>query len=72
MEYTKVDKKNLRFLFNSPRGHLYFRRIGKGSAYHQCDGWDYQELYVQLVSNKMELIWIEGSGRGLNVEVEDV
>ena len=40
MEYTKVDKKNLRFLFNSPRGHLYFRRTGKGSAYHQCDGWD--------------------------------
>ena len=68
--YTKATKKNLRFLYNSERGNLYFRRPGKKKVYEVCEGFSYDELYQAMCAGECELIWIEGPSLGTNVEVD--
>jgi hypothetical protein len=67
--YTEVNKKNLRYLFNSDRGHLYFRSTEKKKAFKVCAGHDYSDLYAALAEGACEFIWIEGESLGTNVEV---
>ena len=68
--YTKVTPKNLRYLFNSPRGNLYMRSSKKQGTYEVVEGFDYEELHQALTANKIELVWIEGPSLGIAVEVE--
>lgn len=70
IKHTKVDKKNLKFLYSSPRGNIYFRRPEKTNTYEVCDGFGYEELYALLSSKRVELIFIEGPSLGTCVEVE--
>ena len=68
--YTKVTSKNLRYLFNSPRGNLYMRYSKKKGSYGLVDGFGYEELHDALTSGRIDLIWIEGPATDEAVEVE--
>ena len=64
MSYTKVNKKNLKYLYNSERGNLYFRSAGKKRPYEVLDGFSYEETYEAFCAGQIELIWIEGPSLG--------
>lgn len=70
MRYTKIDKKNLRFLLNSPRGHLYMRYRKKKGPFGLVSGLDFQALYDALTSGSVDLIWIEGPEITEPVDIE--
>lgn len=70
--YTTVDTKNLKGLYNRLDGNIYYRvPFIKMRAYAVCDGFTYEELYSALCAEECELIWIEGPSLGIHVEVED-
>ena len=72
IRYTKVNKKNLNFLYNSERGNLYFRRrkYGDKGTYEVVDCFSCEDLAAALTARTIELIFIEGPSLGTNVEVD--
>lgn len=70
--YTKVNKKNLNFLYNSERGNLYFRRrkYGDKGTYEVADCFSEEDLAQALSARTIDLIFIPGPSLGTNVEVD--
>ena len=69
IRHIKVTTKNLRFLYSSESGNLYFRQYGKNKPYEVVDDWTFEDLYDGICYEQIELIWIEGPSLGTNVEV---
>ena len=55
--------------YNNPNGNLYFRAKGTNTNYQVCDGFDLVDIQAQVVYDEWDVIFIEGSSHGTNVEV---
>lgn len=67
--YTKVNSKNLKELYNNPKGNIYVTEDGK--TYEVVDGFELYEIREAMLAGFAGFIYIEGPSLGTNVELAD-